>query len=461
VGDPDNPNDDLTTLSDEVDMEALAAVIQPIVDSMEANGVNKIILTSHLQQLGLEQELSGLLDGVDIYISGGSDTILADDQDRLREDDEAADGYPIIAQDAGGNDVAIVSTDGQYTYVGRLVAEFDAGGNLIAESIDPSVSGAFATDEQGVLDVTGASDLDAAISASERGSAVRDLVNVVQEAVLDTSGNNFFAEQDVDLNGERSPGVRSEETNLGNLTADANLDTANDLSQEPVLVSLKNGGGIRASIPNDDGFISELEIQEVLAFNNGLQLITLTPEQLLEVLNHGVSGTTYDSDGNPVEVDGRFPQVAGVEFSFDPARPADSQVQDVILKNAGPGGADVKIFEDGGATPAAADFADGIRVVTLGFLVGGGDGYPYPEFIAEDPDFANVVDLVQPDVIADGAAQFTNVGTEQDALAEYLADNFPVDGQPGNNVDLVDTDPVNDMRIQNLAVPGVTDTDML
>ncbi|WP_108660943.1 5'-nucleotidase C-terminal domain-containing protein [Acuticoccus kandeliae] len=459
-GDPNNPNDEVHAEPGFNDMAALAAIIQPIIDAMQAEGINKIILTSHLQQIALEQELAGLLDGVDIIIAGGSDTRLADGTDRLREGDEAQGNYPLLTKDAGGNDVAIVSTDGQYSYVGRLVAEFDAGGNLLPESIDAAVSGAYATDEQGVLDVTGAPDLETAIANSVKGSQVRDLVNVVEATALEVSGKNFFADQAVDLNGEREPGVRTEETNLGNLTADANLDYANDLVDEPVYVSLKNGGGIRASIPLGDGMISELEIQEVLAFNNTLSLITLTPAQLLEVLNYGVEASEYDENGNPLNAEGRFPQVSGVRFSFDPAADGGARVQDVWVEGIGAGGTDVKIVEDGVLTDAADALSGGIRVVTLSFLVAGGDGYPYQSFVDADPDFANVVDLFQPDVIADGFAQFTNVGTEQDALAEYLAANFGVDSDPSNDFADVDTLPALDLRIMNLAVPGVTDFDM-
>ena len=43
--------------------------------------------------------------------------------------------------------------------------------------------------------------------------------------------------------------MRSEETNLGNLTADANREAASDaLGDQPFIFSLKNGGGIRAQI---------------------------------------------------------------------------------------------------------------------------------------------------------------------------------------------------------------------
>ncbi len=39
-------------------MDLLAAQLQPIIDEMIAEGVNKIILTSHLQQIANEQLLA-------------------------------------------------------------------------------------------------------------------------------------------------------------------------------------------------------------------------------------------------------------------------------------------------------------------------------------------------------------------------------------------------------------------
>lgn len=57
-------------------------------------GVSKVVLVSHLQQLSLEQGLAPLLTGVDVIVAGGSDTILADENDTLRPGDEAAGAIP-------------------------------------------------------------------------------------------------------------------------------------------------------------------------------------------------------------------------------------------------------------------------------------------------------------------------------------------------------------------------------
>ena len=55
------------------DMAALAEIIQPIIDQFEAEGINKIVVISHLQQVALEKELATLLSGIDVIFAGGSD----------------------------------------------------------------------------------------------------------------------------------------------------------------------------------------------------------------------------------------------------------------------------------------------------------------------------------------------------------------------------------------------------
>ncbi|WP_299916818.1 choice-of-anchor I family protein [uncultured Roseobacter sp.] len=440
------------------DMAALAAVLQPVIDDLidgadntlgTADDLNKVVLVSHLQQFALEQELAGLLRDVDVIVAGGSDTINADAQDRLRPGDTADQPYPVIVDDADGNPTAIVSTDGEYSYVGRLVVEFDSNGNIVPTSIDEDVSGAFATDEQGVLDVTGAATLAEAIAASQMATDVKNLTEEVAGIVTALDGD-IAGQSDVFLNGTREA-VRTEETNFGNLTADANLAAAQEVDPE-VLVSIKNGGGIRASIGElvdngdgtssrlptaanplsgkDAGEISELDIDNALRFDNGLSIVELTPDELKIVLEHGVAAT---EDG---ATPGQFPQVGGLRFSFDPSGEAQvldgsgtvttegARIQNVVLIDEN-GTAIQQIITDG---EVAVGAPASIKVVTLDFLAGGGDGYPFS-------NFSGVTDL--------------GIG-EQQALSDFLTDNFPEDGS--TSFDLADTDAQSDTRIQNLSV---------
>ncbi|WP_425090920.1 choice-of-anchor I family protein [Tropicimonas sp. S265A] len=440
------------------DMAALAATLQPVIDDLidgaddtlgTGDDVNKVVLVSHLQQFALEQELASLLRGVDVIIAGGSDTINADSQDRLRPGDTADQPYPAIVSDADGNPTAVVSTDGEYSYVGRLVVEFDDNGILNPASIDENISGAFATDEQGVIDVTGAATLEDAIAASQAATDVQNLTNTVTQIVTALDGD-IAGEVSVFLNGERAS-VRTEETNFGNLTADANLVAAQEVDED-VLVSIKNGGGIRAPIgqlvDNGDGTssllptaanplsgkeageVSELDIDNALRFNNGLATVELTPEELKIVLEHGVAATAEGA------TPGQFPQVGGIRFSFDPDGTAQvldddgsvltegTRIKNVALIDE-TGKVTEIIVRDGEVTNSAPA---SIKVVTLDFLAGGGDGYPFSAF-------SDVTDL--------------GIG-EQEALSDFLKANFPKDGP--ESFDAADTDAASDTRIQNLSV---------
>ena len=86
--------------ADPGDIAALAAIVQEVVDALTAAGVNKIILTGHLQQIGLDEAMAPMLRDVDIIISGGSNTLLADATDRLLEGDTADRTYPILTHSA-------------------------------------------------------------------------------------------------------------------------------------------------------------------------------------------------------------------------------------------------------------------------------------------------------------------------------------------------------------------------
>jgi 2',3'-cyclic-nucleotide 2'-phosphodiesterase (5'-nucleotidase family) len=455
------------------DMAALATAIQPQIDALIAAGANKIILTSHLQQIALEKELAGLLDGVDIIIAGGSSTLQADAGDRLRDGDTAREGYPFLTQDAGGNPVAVVSTDEQYSYVGRLVVEFDDNGVLIVESIDEAVSGAYATDMQGVLDVAGAQTLEEAIAGSAKAGIVQDLSTAVG-AIVEAADAVIFGNHDVFLDGRRET-VRTEESNLGNLTADANLEAARE-ADDTVLVSFKNGGGIRAEIGSatdtgtdaGDGKLSQLDIQNSLRFDNQLILVSLAPEGLLMLLEHGVAETDTAAGATP----GRFFQIGGLRVSFDETAPAQRLVTDengryVVDPETGmpavdvvgeriqtialidpETGADNVIYRDGAFTDAAPE---SIRMVTLDFLVEqNGDGYPFQELATDiayvTQDRGITLDPNDPAILG-----------EQQALADFMTANF----SDGDSFAMAETDVTNDLRIVQLARNGGIDRILL
>lgn len=428
-------------------LDALAAEIQADVDALLAANpdIDKVVLLAHMQQIAIEQELAQRLSNVDIIVAGGSNTRLFDENDRARADDTNQGIYPIIQTGADGNPVAVVNTDGNYKYVGRLVIDFDENGVLLPESYDPTISGAYATDDEGVAAVDGGGLADPAIVA---------ITAALREAIIATE-SNVFGVSEVFLNGNRGA-VRTQETNLGNLTADANLAIAKEVDPTAV-ISLKNGGGIRNNIgqtlvpaggtgeaellPNEAipgvkpaGGISQNDVANALSFNNALSLVTVTAEELLALIEHGVSASLADDSATP----GQFPQIGGFSFSFDVNGEPGNRVQSLAIEAED--GTDIDVVVQNGEI--VGDPSRTFRMVTLSFLADGGDGYPFPTGAA-----TNRIDLVDEMAPATGNATFAPDFTEQDALAEYLFDNFGAD----TPFTAAETGRESDSRIQNLA----------
>ncbi|MEY4806361.1 MAG: hypothetical protein RLZZ206_750 [Cyanobacteriota bacterium] len=440
--------------SERDDMALLASQLQPVIDDLISQGVNKVILMAHLQQIANEKALAPLLRGVDIILSAGSNTRLGDSNDQAvtfpGHAANFADAYPLLTQGADAAPTLIVNTDNEYTYLGRLVVDFDAQGRIIPGSVDPSVSGAYAATAANVAKAWNVSEAQLTTTAFADGTKaenVQDLTDAVQ-AVIASKDGQVWGFTKVYLEGERAF-VRSEETNLGDLTADANLVYARTIDPT-VVISLKNGGGIRSQIGSVDvvsgaknpplanpsankpeGGVSTLDIENSLRFNNSLSLVTVSASKLKELLEHGIA--LYPNQG-------RFPQVSGVAFSFDLTKPAGSRILNLAIQDSQ--GNDLYVVVRGGAL--AGDPTRTFRMVTLNFLAGGGDSYPFPTDAT-----ANRVDLFNAAAPLTGAASFSGDGTEQDALAEYLRANHGTAAEAYNQAE---TTARQDLRLQNTAL---------
>ena len=456
------------------DVDALAVIIQDAVDELVDQDINKVILLAHMQRIGIEQDLATRLEDVDIIVAGGSNTLLADATDRLRHGDKAQDTYPLTYRAADGAPVLLVNTDGDYRYLGRLVVRFDDAGRVLPDSVDPHLSGAYATDLQG--------------GQAFAGRPIPEVSRVAESLrrILIARDGNIIARTEVYLDGRRST-VRTQESNLGNLVADAFLWIARQVDPD-VAVSIKNSGGIRDDIgivvqpagatdPADvqflpppanpvtgklQGEVSQFDVESTLRFDNGLVIIPLTARQLVAVIEHTVGA---DDVGDVPS--GGFPQVGGIRFSFDPEAPAGQRVRSLAVIDDS-GEVSDRVVENG---ELMGDPERVIKMATLNFLANGGSGYPFPvphpgridfsgeagQYNPHDADFPDangngVID--EPVADADpGLVDAFAAGKEQDALAEYLAhfhDETPF-GQP-------ETAPLEDQRIQNLGIPGKTDT---
>lgn len=145
---------------------------------------------------------------------------------------------------------------------------------------------------------------------------------------------------DTFMDGERNR-VRTGQTNLGSLVAQAMLEaTGAD-------IAIMNGGGIRASI--EAGQITRGDILNVLPFNNFVILKEVKGLEIVQALEHGVSAYPEPS--------GRYPQTAGIEFTFAPEKEPGSRLDYVSV-------AGQKI-----------DPEKTYKVAVNDFTAAGGDGY--------------------------------------------------------------------------------------
>ncbi|XP_068241798.1 mannosylglucosyl-3-phosphoglycerate phosphatase isoform X2 [Palaemon carinicauda] len=120
----------------------------------------------------------------------------------------------------------------------------------------------------------------------------------------------------VDLDG-RFSSVRTSETSLGNFICDIIMAACN------ADVAIINSGTLRSDRIHPAGEFTMRDLMTVLPMLDPLLVLEITGEQLLEVLENGVS--QYP------KLEGRFPQLAGVSFLFDPHAPSMQRViRDVV-----------------------------------------------------------------------------------------------------------------------------------
>jgi 5'-nucleotidase len=346
--------------------ENVARIVNRQVAKLEARGVNVIVLISHLQSIEEDLALAPMLSGVDVMIAGGGDELLADPDDGdllVPGDEEIVYGsYPLYGEDRDGNEVPIVTTSGAYRYVGRVTVGIDANGDVVR--VDDEASGP--------VRVTSLVNEDGVPPAPFIQHRV---VEPLEDAVAEAAAN-VVATSEVDLNGVRDPGIRTQETNEGNLIADALFDAAEDLAAEfgaPAPdIALQNGGGIRNDSVIPAGPISELDVLGMVPFPNFVSIVAdVGPVQLKQILENAVSRVEF--------VDGRFPQISGFTLVYDADGTAQivddeghvttpgTRVVDVVLDDGTP------IVEDG----AVVSGAPSVNVATIDFLARGGDQYPF------------------------------------------------------------------------------------
>lgn len=294
-----------------------AETLRKVVDTLKGEGVNKIIALNHDGYIR-DKELAAQVDGIDVIVGGHSHTLLSN------TDPEAIGPYPTLVKSPSGRDVPIVQAKSYSNYLGELKVTFDDEGNVIKGEGAPILLDSTVTPDPAFV------------------ARIKELAQPIEELKSRKVGEStgvIEAAREV---------CRARECSMGDLVADAMLDR---VKGQGVTIAIINGGGLRASI--DAGDVTMGEVLTVLPFQNTLATFQLRGSDVAAALENGVSQIDQGA--------GRFPQVAGLKYTFDISKPVGSRISDIAVMQG-----DSFRPLDPGAT---------YGVVSNNYMRAGGDGY--------------------------------------------------------------------------------------
>lgn len=325
----------------------LYACAQRQVNELRSMGCELVVCLGHLgendeNKPNRAQDVIKNISGLDVFING---------HDHVAES--------TIRKDADGNAVLVTNAE-CYTHLVGVVAWEDNKLTSIMVRFgeyagqDPEVAGAI-------------------------DAANEEVQQELQEVVATTP----FV-----LNGEEDPGVRTEETNLGDLVADALLWKAQQSLDVAPDCSVMTGGGIRQSLAAGD--VTLYDVLNVLPYPNYVCAIELSGTQLLEALEAACQLTP--------ESLGAFPQVSGIEFVIDTSvkyKRGEQYPNSTYYAPAAPG-ARVTVRTINGKV---FDEKKKYTVASIDFLCAGGN--TYHAFSAAAQDHIDVTDSIISDALVD------------------------------------------------------------
>ncbi|RJT39098.1 LysM peptidoglycan-binding domain-containing protein [Mesorhizobium waimense] len=318
IGAVTNDTPELATPGPNITIEDDVKSITAEVEKLKGVGVNKIIAVTHIGY-NRERDVIAKIPGIDVVVGGHSHTLLSN------TDPKAAGPYPTMVDNPDGYKVPVVQAASYSKYLGEFKVVFDDNGVVKEASGDPIYLDKSITPDPAVL-----------ARIKELGAPIEELKN------------KEVAETTKPIDGSRE-NCRTRECEMGNLVSDAILDR---VKGQGVEIVISNGGGLRASI--DQGTVTMGEVLTVLPFQNTLATFKISGKDLVAGLESGLSQI---EDGA-----GRFPQVAGLKYSFDKS----------VAPNAGRVKS-VEVMEGGTWTPLNPD--KDYLVATNNYVRQGGDGY--------------------------------------------------------------------------------------
>lgn len=265
-----------------VRMRELNASLQTEIDALTRQGINKIVLLTHVGYEE-EQQLARTLHGVDVIVGGHSHTLLGTTTAPGWPDSRGP--YPTVVDNSDqGKTIVVQSWEGEKV-LGRVQVTFDEQGRVIRWSTTQPV----------MVDETVAED-----------PALRALVEAFQKPLAQQR--------------DRKVGVAAEaipqNAAMGELITDAMLAAT---SKQGSVAAIMNVGGVRAAFePGDITYGAAISVQP---FNNTLVVMDVTGAQLQQALEDIVEASRF-----------RVLWIStGSSYALDPAQPAGRRVSKLIV----------------------------------------------------------------------------------------------------------------------------------
>jgi 5'-nucleotidase / UDP-sugar diphosphatase len=348
---PDVP--ELSKPGDNIIFEDIDSSVVRAVSELQAQNVNIIIALSHAG-FARDMELATSVAGVDVIVGGHTHTLLSN------TDPSAAGQYPMMVTSPADEPVLVVTAQAWGKYLGELEVKFDDGGVVEEWEGNPVLLDSTVPEEPVVL---------SAAMAEYAGIEPLTRQNIGSSSVV--LGNNDEV-------------CRYYECELGDLVTDAMLWEG---QSQGVQLAFYNGGGLRAGL--DSGDISLSDVLTVLPFRDALSVFSIVGEDIRADLE--ISVGRAESSQN--EGTGRFLQVSGLSYTWDPTKPVGSRIVDIQVLNI-----------DGTYSPLVD--TQEYKATTTGYLRSGGDGHTVFRDKAIEPyDFGRVLS----DVVIDYIGQFSPV----------------------------------------------------
>jgi len=339
VGAITNDTDVISSPGPDVLITDDVAAVKAAVAELQKQGIDKIIALTHV---GYQRDVSAIaqIPGVDVVVGGHSHTLLSN------TDKNAAGPYPTFAGNLEGYRVPVVTAASYSKLLGEITVTFDDKGIVKEAEGDPIPLGANIPEDPQVV------------------ARVKELAGPIEQAM-----SKVVADATAPIDGSHES-CRAGECAMGDLVADAMLDRT---KKQGVTVAITNGGGLRASI--SAGPVTQGDIVAVLPFQNTLSTFQLSGKDIVAALENGVSQVSAGA--------GRFPQVAGLRYSFD--------------RSVGPNSGRIRsaeVKEGDGWQPLDPDRL--YLVVSNNYMRAGGDGYAVLRDQAKNaydygPDLADVL----------------------------------------------------------------------